>query len=151
MTSTMEWSKYVDSLGNFEFPKYLYKSIMDMMKINLDLGTLVCNDPSKLRAFKERVKATYKEKWLDIASILEYCDLIEPCVCKSDTFCQTCGGSRYLLSGKLTADEIRRVSAVPFEKDPIAEKLRIGLAKAEEDVQNFVVKHLMQFPTGAEI
>ncbi len=135
MVRSTEWHKYIDNKGNFEFPKYLYKMISDLMKTNLDLGTLVCNDPSKLRAYKERVKTAYKQKWLDLASVLEFFELIQPCICQENEFCKVCGGSRFILSETVTADEIRQISYA-FDKDivdaGIAEKLEKGLKRAIE-------------------
>lgn len=132
MIRSTDWQKYIDNQGNFEFPKYLYRTISDMMKINLDLGTLVCNDSTKLRAYKERVKYTYKQKWLDIASVLEFFEIIQRCICQDDEFCKVCGGSRYILSETMTPDEIRQISyafGVNVEEE-IAEKLKKGLEKA---------------------
>lgn len=138
MIVSNDWQKYIDKQGNFEFPKYLYRTISDLMKVNLDLGTLVCNDPAKLRAYKERVKATYKQKWLDIAAVLEFFDIIQRCVCDHDEFCKICGGSRYILSEALTADEIRQISyaIIPNAEDSIAQKLAIGLQKAIDLSEN---------------
>ena len=132
MIVSNDWQKYIDKQGNFEFPKYLYRTISDMMKVNLDLGTLVCNDPAKLRAYKERVKSTYKQKWFDIAAVLEFFDIIQRCVCDHDEFCKICGGSRYILSEALTADEIRQISYIigPNAEESIAQKLAVGLQKA---------------------
>ena len=137
MIKSTDWQRYIDKSGNFEFPKYLYRTISDMMKINLDLGTLVCNDPTKLRAYKERVKSTYKEKWLDIASVLEFFDIIQRCGCDHDEFCTVCGGSRYILSEALTADEIRQISYAfgPDVEAGIAKKLEEGLEKALKQVE----------------
>jgi hypothetical protein len=138
MGKTNEWHKYMDTSGNFEFPRYLYRTISDLMKMNLDLGTLVCNDPSKLRAYKERVKSSYKEKWLDLASVLEFFEMIQRCVCREDEFCKICGGSRYLLSETLTADEIKQISFAvsPLASNDISEKLQKGLEKAITSVKN---------------
>jgi len=132
MIKSTDWQKYVDKQGNFEFPKYLFKTISEMMKVNLDLGTLVCNDAAKLRAYKERIKAVYKEKWLDIASLLEFFEIIQPCICAHDEFCKLCGGSRYILSEAMTADEIRQISYAfgADAQDEIAAKLKSGLEKA---------------------
>lgn len=144
---TTEWQKYIDVNGDFEFPKYLYRTISDMMKINLDLGTLVCNDPAKLRAYKERVKSTYKEKWLDIASVLEFLGIIDRCVCDYDEFCKICGGSRFILSEAMTADEIKQISYafVSNGEDEIAKKLqnameKIDLIGVEKYIENVLTR-----------
>ena len=150
MIKSTDWQKYIDRQGNFEFPKYLYKTISDMMKVNLDLGTLVCNDPAKLRAYKERVKSTYKEKWLDIASVLEFFEIIQRCICDHDEFCKVCGGSRYILSETMTADEIRQISYA-FGADVeagIAKKLEDGLKRVQLDIDKFVDANLMKVENG---
>lgn len=121
-----------------------------MMKVNLDLGTLVCNDPAKLRAYKERVKSTYKEKWLDIASVLEFFEIIQRCICDHDEFCKVCGGSRYILSETMTADEIRQISYA-FGADVeagIAKKLEDGLKRVQLDIDKFVDANLMKVENG---
>jgi hypothetical protein len=136
--STKDWEKYINENGDFEFPKYLHKTITDLMKTTLDLGTLVCADSAKLRAYKERVKSAFKDKWVDIATALESFDIIEPCVCKEDEFCTICGGSRYLLNDALTSDEIRQLSVV-FAADnhaDLSKKLEQGLLKALNETQN---------------
>lgn len=124
---TTDWKKYITVNGDFEFPKYLYKTITDLMKTSLDLGTMISSDPSKLRAYKERVKAAHNEKWLDIAAALEFFDIIQRCTCNGSDFCNVCGGSRYLLSETMTADEIQQISiaigSAVENKEVIAEKL----------------------------
>lgn len=126
MKST-DWKKYITANGDFEFPKYLYKTITDLMKTSLDLGTMICTDPHKLRAYKEQVKSFHNQKWLDIAAALEFFDIIEPCSCNDSDFCSICGGSRYLLSEAMTADEIQQVSIVigntNLDKDVVVQKL----------------------------
>ena len=137
--STKDWEKYINENGDFEFPKYLHKTITDLMKTTLDLGTLVCSDAAKLRAYKERVKSAFKDKWIDIATALESFDIIEPCICRNDEFCSLCGGSRYLLNEALTSDEIRQLSIVfaAGAKAELAKKLELGMIKALSEVQNY--------------
>jgi len=136
-----DWQKFIDEKGDFEFPKYLYKTHSDLMKLMLDFGTLVCNDPNKLRAYKERVKSSFKQKWFDIANSLEYFGIISPCGCSDNDFCSICGGSRFRLDESFTADEMRQFSLVlgASSKVEIAEKLQKGLVKALIEVDNYKI------------
>jgi hypothetical protein len=119
-----EWQDYIDENGFFEFSNYLYKSMNKLMKTMLDLGTLACSDSAKLRAYKEQVKTSFRDKWLDLASLLEEMGIIQPCGCGTE-FCTKCGGSRYILSEILTADDVKEVYAAFNEKadDKLASKL----------------------------
>ncbi len=131
-----DWKSHVNDNGEFELPKYIYTMINDLMKMNLDLGTLVCSDMVKLRAYKERVKSSYKQKWADIASALENFGVIQPCVCKVGDFCQICGGSRYLLDEALALGKLEWNETVVIGADAdVAEKLRIGMERVEGDLQ----------------
>ena len=107
-----DWQKFTDVNGDFQLANFLYRSINDLMKHSLDMGTLLCNDAAKLRAYKEQTKKLFKSKWLDIAQALEAFDIIEKCTCYSDSrdqFCNICKGSRYRLTSYLTSDEVREV------------------------------------------
>lgn len=107
-----DWKKYVDVNGDFQLANFLYRSINDLMKHSLDMGTLLSNDPQKLRAYKEQTKKLFKSKWLEIAQSLETFDIIEKCICYSsveEVYCDICKGSRYKLTSYLTSDEIREV------------------------------------------
>lgn len=132
------WEKYVDHQGNFALPTYLYKSVMALMKISLDYGTLLSTDQAKLRAYKEMIKTSFKDKWLEIAKSLEYFDLITPCTCNTKDFCSICGGSRFLPNENLTPDQMREVSfAIGMGQDSeILDKLQKGLAKALREIQS---------------
>lgn len=107
-----DWKKYTDLNGDFQLANFLYKSINDLMKHSLDMGTLLSNDQHKLRAYKEQTKKLFKNKWFEIAQCLEFFDVIEKCVCYSEThesFCNICKGSRYKISSILSADDIREI------------------------------------------
>lgn len=134
---SLDWHRFINDSGDFEFPKYLFKSINDLMKTTLDLGTLVCSDPAKLRAYKETVKSTYKQRWNDIAKALEFFDIIRPCSCNDSDFCEICGGSRFLLNEALTADEMRDIGLVVGADVAIdvAAKLQEGLKKALSELR----------------
>lgn len=129
---TSEWSNYLDVNGDFELPKYLYKTNSELMKAVLDLGTLVCQDPAKLRAYKERVKALFKQRSSDMLGSLEFFGIVTRCTCREDDFCKACGGSRYILDSALTSDQISQISLVigAGAKADIADKLQAGLNKA---------------------
>lgn len=127
---------YLDDQGNFALPNYLYDTIKSLMKASLDYGTLLSSDPAKLRSYKEMTKNTFKDKWSEIAKVLEYYDIITPCTCDPRRFCEICGGSRFLTNENLSADRMRDVSFVlgAGQKADIIDQLAKGLEKALEDV-----------------
>jgi hypothetical protein len=49
-----DWKSYTDVNGDFQLANFLYKSINELMKNSLDMGTLLSNDQYKLRAYKEQ-------------------------------------------------------------------------------------------------
>lgn len=107
-----DWKNYIDIHGNFELPNFLYKTINELMKQALDMGTLLSDDQYKLRAYKEQTKKLFKQKWFAIAESMEFFGLIESCICKSnykDNYCDTCKGARYVISSTLSPDEMREV------------------------------------------
>lgn len=130
-----DWKKHIDVNGNFQLANFIYKSINDLMKNTLDMGTLLSDDNYKLRAYKEQVKKNFKSKWLDIANSLEFFDVIERCICTDnpkDVYCEICKGSRYKISDYLTADQVREFGTFYGAADTveISEKLQKGLLKA---------------------
>lgn len=144
-----EWKKYVNELGNFEFPEFLYKTLTGLMKTSLDLGTLVCTDASKLRAYKEQIKAAHKQRWNDIAIALQSFDIIEPCICKGDEFCSVCGGSRFVANTSINLENIKEHGLALSIPDPeIKKKLEKGMEKALEDVVKY--KNLQQIHLESE-
>ena len=107
-----EWKNYVNTNGDFELPNFLYKTINDIMKQSLDMGTLLSSDQYKLRAYKEQTKKLFKSRWFDIAEALEFFGIIEKCGCYSngkDFYCEVCKGARYLPTAVLTPDEMREI------------------------------------------
>jgi hypothetical protein len=107
-----EWKNYVNTNGDFELPNFLYKTINDLMKQSLDMGTLLSSDQYKLRAYKEQTKKLFKSRWFDIAEALEFFGIIEKCGCYSngkDFYCEVCKGARYLPTAVLTPDEMREI------------------------------------------
>jgi len=107
-----EWKNYINTNGDFELPNFLYKTINDLMKQSLDMGTLLSSDQYKLRAYKEQTKKLFKNKWFDIAEALEFFGIIEKCGCYSngkDFYCEVCKGARYLPTAVLTPDEMREI------------------------------------------
>jgi hypothetical protein len=107
-----DWKNYIDLNGNFELPNFLYKTINELMKQALDMGTLLSDDQYKLRAYKEQTKKLFKSKWFSIAESLEFFGLIEECICKSsyrESYCDYCKGARYVISATLSPDEMREV------------------------------------------
>lgn len=136
MTRSIDWRSYVNDDGDFELPNYLFRLINDLMKQSLDMGTLLSNDPAKLRAFKEQTKNIFKKRWLEVAQALESFDIIVPCGCPIQEYCRDCGGSRYKLNSALSPDEMREIAVIvgPGQDPELAKKLEVGLAKALEEV-----------------
>ena len=107
-----DWKKFTDVNGDFQLANFLYRSINDLMKHSLDMGTLLSNDSQKLRAYKEQTKKLFKNKWFEIAQALEFFDIIEKCACYSESqerYCDICKGSRYRLTSYLSPDEVREI------------------------------------------
>ncbi len=103
---------YINENGDFELPNFLYKTVMDLMKQSLDMGTLLSEDQAKLRAYKEQTKKLFKNKWYEIAKALEAFSIIDPCICSTqekETYCDICKGARYIISSTLTPDQMREV------------------------------------------
>ena len=55
-----DWKNFININGDFELPNFLYRTINDLMKQALDMGTLLSDDPYKLRAYKEQTKKLFK-------------------------------------------------------------------------------------------
>lgn len=134
-----DWKKYTDVNGDFQLANFLYKSINDLMKHSLDMGTLLSNDSHKLRAYKEQTKKLFKSKWFDIAQSLEYFDIIEKCVCfneSQDSYCDICKGARYKISSYLSSDEIREIGVFfnATQNAEIADRLHKSLMKVLDEL-----------------
>jgi hypothetical protein len=138
--STVDWRKYVNKSGDFELPAYLYKMITSLMKESLDLGTMLSNDPAKTRAFKERIKESFKEQWLATAEILEAFGIIVRCECfDTSEYCKICGGSRYQLNGSLSPSVMKEIAffTAKEESGEVSQKLAEGLQKALVEVEQY--------------
>lgn len=136
MSRNLDWRGYIDEVGDFELAKYLYDSIVSLMKHSLDLGTLLSDDDSRLRAYREQIKSTFKGRWMEMAQALEYFDIIVPCICK-DEFCTLCGGARYRLNNNLSPDEMQEIAVVVKDganNTKLQRMLEEGLEKALEEV-----------------
>jgi hypothetical protein len=106
------WKTFINENDDFELPNFLYRTIMDLMKQSLDMGTLLSNDQQKLRAYKEQTKKLFKNKWFEIAKALEAFSIIDPCICSTqekEVYCEVCKGARYIINSTLTADEMREI------------------------------------------
>jgi hypothetical protein len=90
MSRSLDWRNYVNEFGDFELPNYLYQINKELMKQSLDLGTLLSDDKAKLRAYKEQIKSVFKRRWMELAQALEFFDIIVPCRCSLDEFCEEC-------------------------------------------------------------
>jgi hypothetical protein len=74
---------------------------------------------------------------MELAQALEFFDIIVPCRCSLDEFCEECGGSRYILNAVLSPEQMREVGIV-FSADADAElamKLQAGLTKALKEIR----------------
>jgi hypothetical protein len=134
-----DWKKFTDVNGDFQLANFLYKSINDLMKHSLDMGTLLSSDSHKLRAYKEQTKKLFKNKWFEIAQSLEFFDIIEKCICYNEvqeTYCEVCKGARYKLSSYLNSDEIREIGIFfnAAQNADLAGKLQKGLMKALDEL-----------------
>ena len=134
-----DWKKFIDSNGDFQLANFLYKSINELMKHSLDMGTLLSSDQHKLRAYKEQTKKLFKSKWFDIAQSLEFFNIIEKCTCHSEQheqYCDICKGARYRVSSYLTADEVKEVGVFygAQRNTELAEKLQKGLMKVLDEL-----------------
>jgi len=107
------WESFINESGDFELPNFLYRTINDLMKQSLDMGTLLSGDQHKLRAYKEQTKKMFKARWLEVAKALEFFNIIDPCICslsEKELYCDVCKGARFIINSTLTADEMREVS-----------------------------------------
>jgi len=128
----LDWRNYVDESGDFELAHYIFRVLNDLMKQSLDLGTLLSDDQSKLRAYKDQVKVVFRRRWQDVAQALESFEIIVPCGCPPQEFCRLCGGSRYRLNETLSPDRMREIAVVtgPGTNGEVSAKLAAGLEKA---------------------
>lgn len=136
MSKSLDWKSYVNPQGDFEFPGFLYRVYMDMMKYALDMGTLLSDDQAKLRAYKEQIKKHFKTRWNETAQALEFFDMVVPCSCKNTDYCEICGGSRYILNNAISPDKLREV-AVFYGAEASADmaaKLQKGLMRALDEL-----------------
>jgi hypothetical protein len=142
MPRDVDWRNYVDQQGNFELASYIYRVLNDLMKNALDMGTLLSNDPAKLRAFKDQTKSIFKKRWIEVAQALEAFDIIVPCGCPPHEYCKSCGGSRYRLNAALSPDAMREIAVVvgPGTNGETRRKLEQGLAKAIHEVEGIDVE-----------
>lgn len=137
MSKSGDWRNYVNVHGDFELPNYLFRMNTELMKQALDMGTLLSEDPAKLRAFKEQIKKHFKNRWLETAQALEFFDMVIPCTCRQNDYCEICGGSRYLLNSALSPDQMRETTVFyGAEADSnMAERLQKGLIKALRELE----------------
>lgn len=132
-----DWKSFINNNGDFELPNFLYKTINDLMKQSLDMGTLLSNDQYKLRAYKEQTKKLFKNRWFAIAEALEFFNIIEKCACANDikdTYCDVCKGARYMPTTTLTPDEMREIGVF------VSADLNVNLAEKLQKSINEVIK-----------
>lgn len=115
-------------------PGAIYKNINNLMKTMLDYGTLVTDDPAKLRSYKELVKTSFRQKWVEIAEMLELADLVERCGCDESKFCERCKGSRFVSNTFIVPDE---EVAIAFSND-IDEESLMKLKKAYTRMEHHI-------------
>jgi hypothetical protein len=133
-----DWKNYININGDFELPNFLYRTINDLMKQSLDMGTLLSGDQHKLRAYKEQTKKLFKAKWFDIAESLEFFGIIEKCGCHAngkEYYCEACKGARYIPTAVLTPDEMREIGVFvgAGENVALAEKLQKSITEIIND------------------
>jgi hypothetical protein len=129
-----DWKSFINKNGDFELANFLYKTINNLMKQSLDMGTLLSNDQAKLRAYKEQTKKVFKQKWFEVAQALEFFGIIEQCTCyteEKESYCEICKGSRYVSTSILSADEMSEVGVFTNagHSVEIIEKLQKGLVE----------------------
>lgn len=134
-----DWKKFTDVNGNFQLANYIYKIINDLMKNSLDMGTLLSDDPQKLRAYKEQVKKLFKLRWYELAACMEELGVIEKCSCSYDekeSYCEICKGARYKVTKYFSSDEVRDISTFlsPDQNKATALKLQEALMKVLDDL-----------------
>lgn len=132
-----DWKNYITENGDFELPNYLFRVFMELMKESLDMGTLLSDDPAKLRAYKERTKKHFKARWIETAEALEFFELVVACGCSHYDYCEICGGSRYILNGALSPDQLREVAVFHNAEITVeqADQLHKGLMKALREIK----------------
>lgn len=132
--SMKDLSSFADKNGNFQLANFIYRTVNELMKHSLDMGTLLSDDSAKLRAYKEQTKKLFKSKWHDIAEVLEYYSLIEKCSCAAfgrETYCEICKGARYIITDFLSADEINEIGTF--------------IKSSNHEIENKLHKSLMGF------
>ncbi len=100
-----DWTKFINERGDFQLSTYVYLLINNLMKDSLDLGTLLSDDPKKLRAFKEQIKSGHKNAWNNVADILCQFGIIQKCICEVDKYCDICRGSRFVPTAAVNSEE----------------------------------------------
>lgn len=137
ISRSLDWQDYVDDDDLVELPNYIYTVILHLMKYTLDLGTIFADadDDPRLRSFRSRVKNEFKERWFDIAEMLEYMELIVPCGCSFDDYCRLCQGARYLLNKAFSSEFVHEISTVVVdtEDSDLAARLQQQLAELLSD------------------
>ena len=88
----------------FNIVKFMYLNINASMKHALDLGTMVSDDPQKLRAYKEQIKKNARKQWDELGRALVYLGLADECICSQGDYCTICSGSRFVMSSLLASD-----------------------------------------------
>jgi len=137
-----DWKNYINQNGDFELPNFLYRTVNDLMKQSLDMGTLLSEDQYKLRAYKEQTKKLFRNKWFDLAEALEYFGIIEKCACSpvnnsgKEIYCDICKGARYVMNSALSPNEMREISMFvgAAQGVQVQEKLQKGLMKLLEEM-----------------
>ena len=126
------------AFAEVELPKFLYRTLVSVMKETLDLGTLVCHNAKEERAFKERTKAAHRKAWKEIADMLLDLGIVTSCICRDDEYCEICGGSRYVLDDNTFISNADTTTVALNMRanvnDDMQAQLRVGLHRALEQV-----------------
>ncbi len=78
----------------------------DSMKYALDMGTLLSDDPQKLRAYKEQIKKNSKSNWDKLGAALVNIGIADDCICSRGEYCRVCSGSRFVMSSLVSSTEV---------------------------------------------
>jgi hypothetical protein len=119
--------KNLSESDNFNIVKFIYMLLNDSMKYALDMGTLLSDDPQKLRAYKEQIKKNSKGNWDKLGAALVNIGIADDCICSRGEYCQVCGGSRFVMSSLVSSTEIvEHVMAISGSITSEAEKQAVA-------------------------
>lgn len=99
-------TKNISESDDFNIVKFIYMLLNDSMKYALDMGTLLSDDPQKLRAYKEQIKKNSKTNWDKLGAALVNIGIADDCICTRGEYCRVCSGSRFVMSSLVSSTEV---------------------------------------------